>query len=139
MSSSPLILEQTPAGNDLDIQRDVPGITVTDPLVKAWLTIKVRILDADGAGTGLQKLVTPILGANGHIAQDGSLTGGNGTGSMFFQITKAETLALGWVIRYYWDITCLTASGRLYTAAHPDNGRTVGRLQFTRRVATVQA
>lgn len=132
--SSPLLLETTPAGNDLDIQRDVPGITVSDPLVLAWLTIKVRPTDTD-VNAALQKSITTaqVVGV-GQITQDGSESNGNGTGSLYFQLTAADTTALGVLIRYYWDIQAKTASGKIFTTYHPTTLRTVGRLQLKRRI-----
>lgn len=131
--SSPLILEDTPAGNDLDIQRDVPGVSLSDPIVKAWLTIKVNRSDADPGV--LQKIITTTQQVGiGQIAQDGSTGNGDGTGSLIFQLTKADTTALGTAIRYYWDIQVKTAAGKIYTSSDPNTGQTIGRLQLRPRV-----
>ena len=134
MSSSPLILEGTPAGNDLDIQRDVPGISPTDPVVLAWLTIKERMSDTDLLAALQKQITTTLVGGVGHIAQDGGVSSGNGTASLYFQLTKAQTTALGWSKRFYWDIKVLTGQGKEFTTVDPDTGRTVGRLLFRRPV-----
>lgn len=108
------------AGDDLDIERDVTGVVISDPLVKAWLTIKTApgILDVSAT---LQKIITTTaqLGV-GVIAQDGSTSNGDGTASMVFQLTGTETAALGTTIKYYFDIQVKSAAGKIYT---PEVGR----------------
>lgn len=131
--SSPLIIEDVPAGNDLSVERDVPGVEVTDPIVLAWLTVKTRISDADPGV--LQKSITATAVAGvGQIALDGSEDSGNGTASLVFQFTGAQTTSLGTLIRYFFDIQVKTASGKIFTSIEPISGKTIGRLQFRPRV-----
>lgn len=131
--SSPFFLEDTPAGNDLDIERDIPGVSMSDPIIKAWLTIKVNRTDADPGV--LQKIIssTPVNGV-GQIVQDGSASNGDGTGSVWFQITAAETTTLGTVIRYWFDIQARTSAGKVYTVSDETTGATAGRLQLRPRI-----
>lgn len=113
------IIEGYVAGDDLDIERDVTGITVTDPLVKAWLTIKTSASVLDASAT-LQKIITTIqVIGTGQITQDGSDTNGNGTASMVFNLTAVDTALLGTADRYFYDVQVKTLSGKIYT---PDSG-----------------
>jgi hypothetical protein len=102
------------AGDDLDIQRDVTGVISSDPLVKAWFTVKVYLTDADPGA--LQKVITTaqVVGV-GQITQDGSVGNGDGTASLLFQCTAAETLTLGWSRTYNFDVQVKTGSGRIFT------------------------
>jgi hypothetical protein len=113
------IIEGYTAGDDLDIERDVTGITVTDPLVKAWLTIKTSASVLDASAT-LQKIITTVqVIGTGQITQDGSVTNGNGTASMVFNLTAVDTALLGITLRYFYDVQVKTSSGKIYT---PDKG-----------------
>ena len=106
------------AGDDLDCERDVTDITVTDPLVKAWLTVKTTPSAAD-PGT-LQKIIsTALVVGVGQIAQDGSEQDGNGTASLLFQLTAADTSALGASRTYHYDVQVKTQSGKIHT---PEKG-----------------
>lgn len=107
-------------GNNVDITNDVPGISLTDPVLTAKLTIKVSPTDLDAAAL-YQKTIsaTPVIGV-GQLTQDGSASNGNGTASVWFQLTKAETAALGSVIRYYYDIRVFTVSGNSFNAVLDD-------------------
>ena len=109
-----IVLERYFAGDDLDIERDVTDVDVLDPVVKAWFTIKGKKSDPDPGA--LQKIITTSLVPDvGQITEDGSELQGNGVATVIFQLTKANTLALGSTIRYLWDIQVMSASGRLYT------------------------
>lgn len=108
------VIEGYYAGDDLDIERDVQDVTVTDPLVKAWLTIKTAPGVADPGS--LQKVITTsqVVGS-GQISQDGSVGNGDGTGSLVFELTKTDTATLGYVIRYYYDVQVKTNSSKIKT------------------------
>lgn len=110
------VLEDYVAGNDLDVgPKAVSGIDPMDPLVKAWLTIKNLLSDADPGV--LQKVITTTLvPGTGQITDDGAAAHGNGTGQVLFQLTAADTTALGAIRRYVYDIKVKTAAGKLYTA-----------------------
>lgn len=103
------------AGDDLDLERDVTNVTPSDPLTKAWLTIKTSASVLDASAT-LQKVITTaqVVGT-GHITQDGSEENGNGTASLLFQLTAANTTTLGVTQRYYFDIQTKTNSGKIAT------------------------
>jgi len=107
------------SGDDLDIERDVTGITVSDPLIKAWLTIKTAPSVADAQAT-IQKVITTIqVIGTGQITQDGSALNGNGTASMVFNLTAVNTALLGTGRKYYFDVQVKTLSDKVYT---PDKG-----------------
>lgn len=110
------------AGDDIAIQRDIENVTVTDPIVQAWLTIKKNPTDADPGQ--LQKVITSTLSAAGQITADGSVSDGNGTASVVFFLTAADTLGLG-VQLWYYDVQVKTTAGKIYTAtpSEPDKGR----------------
>lgn len=113
------LIAGTIAGDDLDIERDVTGITVTDPLVKAWLTIKTSASILDASAT-VQKVITTVqVIGTGQITQDGSAGNGNGTASMVFNLTAVDTALLGTTLRYFYDVQVKTSSGKIYT---PDKG-----------------
>jgi len=119
------------SGDDLQIERDIAGVDTTDPLIKAWLTIKTSASVLD-PGT-LQKIITSNAVAGvGQITEDGSELQGNGTATLIFQLTAADTLALGYTLRYYYDVQVKTAAGRIYTYKDPDTGQTAGQIQFRR-------
>src|SRR5207248_10095746 len=114
-------------GDDLDLQRDVTGVDPADPITKAWLTIKhsPTVLDAQAS---LQKIITNAqIPGTGQITQDGSADNGNGTASLFFQLTAANTALLGTSVRYYYDIQVRTSSNKIYTAEE-------GRLQLSQGI-----
>lgn len=114
------VIEGYFAGDDLNIERDVTNITETDPIVKAWLTIKTSPSVLDASAT-LQKILstTPVVGT-GQITQDGSVGNGDGTASMRFELTAADTALLGSATRYFYDVQIKTNSGLIST---PDFGR----------------
>lgn len=113
------VIEGFISGDDLDIERDVLDVTVTDPLVKAWLTIKTAPSVPDPGS--LQKIITTTQVAGvGHIAQDGSAGNGDGVGSLRFELTKTETATLGHAIRYHYDVQVKSASTKIKTV---DSGR----------------
>lgn len=112
------VIEGFISGDDLDLERDVLDVTITDPLVKAWLTIKTAPNVAD-PGT-LQKVITTSqVAGTGHITQDGSVGNGDGVASLRFELTKTDTATLGHAIRYFYDVQVKTAGGKIKT---PDKG-----------------
>ena len=115
------VIEGFYAGDDLNIEHDVENVTITDPLVKAWLTIKTSPSVADPGS--LQKIITttPVAGT-GHIVQDGSQGNGDGTASLRFELTRTETATLGSSIKYHYDIQCKTQGAKIYT---PEKGTIV--------------
>ena len=109
------VIEGFISGDDLDIERDVLNVTVTDPLIKAWLTIKTAQSGIADPGT-LQKIITTTASAGtGHIVQSGSAGNGDGTASLRFELTAANTAALGHAIRYFFDVQVKTGSGKIKT------------------------
>jgi len=117
------MIEGFVAGDDLDIQRDVTLVTPSDPLVQAWLTVKTSRAVADPGSLQKVLTITAVPGV-GQITQDGSPTDGNGTASLLFQLTAADTTSLGTSVRYVYDIQVKTAGAKLYTTEQ-------GRLQFS--------
>ena len=117
--------------DDLQIERDVSGVDTSDALIKAWLTIKTSASVLD-PGT-LQKIITVnAVQGTGQITEDGSASQGNGTASLVFQLTAADTALLGYAQRYFYDVQVKTAAGRIYTYTDPDTGQTAGQIEFRR-------
>jgi hypothetical protein len=103
------------AGDDLDIERDVTSVIVSDPITKAWLTIKTSPTVLDASAT-LQKVITSAaVQGTGQITEDGSEAQGNGTATVIFALTAADTLALGTTTKYYYDIQVKTQAGKILT------------------------
>lgn len=98
------------AGNDLDVNRTVPGIPNGQTLAKAWLTFKSNL--AAGDPGLLQKLILP-----GAVAGQGQITdvGGTGTAQLLFQLSKTDTAALPVDTPTPYDVTVLTSTGKVYT------------------------
>ena len=102
------------SGDSLQIERDVTGVITTDALIKAWFTVKTVPTIADPGS--LQKIITTAAVPDvGQITEDGSELQGNGTATVVFQLTAAETATLGYTTQYVWDIQVKTASGKVYT------------------------
>lgn len=121
------LIEGYVAGDDLDIQRDVTNVAPTDPVTKAWFTVKRFYGDAEPGV--LQKIITTAqLVGTGQITQDGSENNGNGTASLLFQVSATETLALGTADDFHFDVQVLTSGGKKYT---PDIGRLILVAQIT--------
>lgn len=102
--------------NSCAITRTVKQVLPTDPITKAWLTVKAALADADGAAK-LQKIITTATAqANpGKVTQDGSPSQGNGTATLVFGIVIADTATLPANTALFYDIQVLTQSGALYT------------------------
>lgn len=100
------------AGDDLDVKRTITNIPATQTLTKAWLTFKTKPSDADPGL--LQKVIAP-----GAVVGQGQITdtGASGTGSLLFQLSQANTLALPVGIDVHYDIKVLTSAGKIYTAS----------------------
>jgi hypothetical protein len=98
------------AGDDLDVTRTVTNVPTGQTLSKAWLTLKSKLTDADPGL--LQKVIVPgAVGGQGQITD----TGVSGTGSLLFQLTGGNTLALPIGIDVKYDIKVLTSAGKIYT------------------------
>jgi len=92
------------AGNTLNVARIVSRIPTGRTLAKAWLTLKAKITDADPGA--LQKTITSTLTSSGQILDIGNGLGSYpvGTGSIVFILSIADTLTLGTLITYQYDI-----------------------------------
>lgn len=108
------------AGDSLTIQRTVTDVPATDTLEYAWLTIKENKSDTD-AEAALQVEIDLISQTPGHITDDGA----DGTGAIQFNLSAAETAALGYDITYHYDIQVKLASAKIDT---PE----IGTLRFRR-------
>ena len=98
------------AGDDLDVIRTVTNVPATQTLTKAWLTLKTLLTDVDPGL--LQKVIT-----SGAVAGQGQITdtGASGTGSLLFQLTGTNTLALPVGVDVKYDIKVLTSASKIYT------------------------
>lgn len=116
------------AGNDLDVNRTVPGVPATQTIIKAWLTLKTKLTDADSAAL-LQKVILP-----GAVAGQGQITdvGASGTAVLLFQLSDLETLALPADTPVQYDIKVETSAGKLYTT---EKGMYLSTAQVTQAIA----
>lgn len=100
------------SGNDFRITRNtVSNIPAGTTLSKAYLTIKTNLGDPD---PGLVQLsITTALTSAGQITDNGSGGGSNpvGTGALFFVLSKAQTLALGFNRVLNYDILLIFSDG----------------------------
>src|SRR3954468_10819484 len=97
------------AGDDLDVRRSVTGVPSGQTLTKAWLTFKTNRFDTDGHAL-LQKIITSTPTTSGQITDAGA----SGTGTIVFQLTNVETLALPIDIDTPYDIKVLTSANKVY-------------------------
>lgn len=102
------------AGDDLDVTRTVLNVPATQTLTKAWLTFKTNVTDLDNVAL-LQKVITPsAVAGQGQITD----TGASGTGTLLFQLSGANTLALPVSKNTPYDVKVLTSAGKIYTVEH---------------------
>jgi hypothetical protein len=87
------------AGDDFDVERTITGIPAGRTLTKAWLTVKRLAADVDGSAL-LQLVITSSLTSAGQITD----TGADGTGTVVFQVSAAQSAALGFALTYQYDI-----------------------------------
>lgn len=105
------IISDFVAGDHLDIDRVISNVVPTQPLVKAWFTIKANKADPDTSAL-VQKVITTSDSAQGKITDDG-LT--DGQADVLFHLLPADTAQLSERICYY-DIQVLSQFGAIYTA-----------------------
>ncbi len=80
------------AGDKLNVRRIVSNIQTGRTLIKAWLTIKNVLTDADPGV--IQKVITTAANpGTGQIIAPGDGTGGQpiGTGDILFELTMTDT------------------------------------------------
>lgn len=102
-----MIKETVYIGATFDVDREVPGVPSSDPVTKAWLTIKNSEFDADPGV--IQKVITVSATSSGQIIQDGSPSSGNGTARLLFLLSVTDTATLG-AKSYIYDIQVKLAS-----------------------------
>jgi len=112
------------AGDDLNVVRNVTNVTPADPLIKAWLTIKTSASILDASATVQKIITTASVPGVGQIGQNGGVGTGDGTASMTFTLTAADTALMGTTIAHFYDVQVKTSTGVINT---PDRG-TVARL-----------
>lgn len=127
------------AGNDLQVVRspisNIPsGVTLT----KAYFTVKNLATDADPGL--LQLTITPTATSMGQITNIGDGSGGFpvGSGAIKFQLTKAQTLALGPGKLYAYDILLLFSDNTIatYEIGNPKNGGGISFVQGVTQATT---
>jgi hypothetical protein len=99
-----------PRGNDLTITRTIVNVPSGQVLAKAWFTVKRYISDPDSSAV-IQKIITAVLTAAGHITD----TGSDGTGAVDFFILHTETDLLVEDVDYVYDVKVFTSGGKYYT------------------------
>ena len=121
------IIQGFAAGDDVDITRTVTGVPATQTLTLAWLTLKTNVADVDPGL--LQKAITSSPSAGvGQITDIGA----SGTGTVLFQLTGTNTLALPSGTKIYYDVKVKTSAGKIYTVEQ-------GRYYATPRITTAIA
>ncbi len=100
-------------GDTKIIRRRVPNVDPADPLSNAWFTVKAALADAD-PGVVQKAITTSYVGGAGHINDDGATLNGNGVAKLFFELTAANTEAIG-ATGVYYDIQVKSAAGGIYT------------------------
>lgn len=110
MSSLTGIITGIVAGDDVDVTRTVTAVPATQTITLAWFTLKTAVGDVDPGL--LQKAITSAA-----VAGVGQITdaGASGTGTLLFQLTGANTLALPVGSFVYYDIKVKTSAGKIYT------------------------
>ncbi len=108
-------------GNDDLLIRDVDAIPDGLTMTKAWFTIKEN-LTQDDEEAPIQKVITPSLGADGQITDDGT---DDGVGRISFRIQASDITRQNFSSRrlYYYDVKILLSDGKVYT-------REIGRLRL---------
>ena len=86
-------------------------VTITDilpeTLVKAWFTVKRRIVDSDDDAI-IQKTITTVLSVDGQIDEGGTAIA---DGHMYFLLTATDTNAMAALNIYHYDIKVLSSAG----------------------------
>ena len=111
-------LKKYVAGDSLTIRRT---LTVSQAVTKAWFTVKSATTLADGSAEMQKVITTSDSAGTGQIEDDG---GTSGTCSLRFDITASESLTLGWLINYYFDVQVKFTDGSIATPEY------VGRMKL---------
>lgn len=114
------------AGDDWTIRRNVVNVPASQSIVKAWMTVKKNLEDAD-ADAIIQKVVdSPIdTPGTGQIENDGASTH---IAIIRFDLTNEETALLEPYTTYFYDIQVQTSTDKYDT---PDDGTIIAKPQIT--------
>ncbi len=104
-------IDQITQQDSVTLTRSVKRVPLTNPLTKAWLTVKSSEAAPDPGA--LELTVTTTLSAGGQITDDGHSTG---TAQLKFTATPAQMGALAPQQNYVYDIQILLQDGTLWTA-----------------------
>jgi hypothetical protein len=104
-------IDQLTQQDSLTLTRSVKRVPLTNPLTKAWLTIKSSE-NANDPGD-LQLIITTAVQAAGQITDDGHTSG---VGQLKFTATPAQMGALPTQQSLVYDIQILHQDGTLWTA-----------------------
>ena len=98
-------------GNDLSIRRDILDVPDGQTIAQAWMTIKEELEDVD-ADAILQKVISLVNQVGtGHIEDSGV----SGTGTVRFDLIRANTLLLRAGRLYHFDVQLKTSANFVYT------------------------
>lgn len=97
-------------GADRQVKRNVAGVPLANLLTKAWLTVKVKVADAD-PGVFQKTITTAAVADQGQITDDGNT---DGIGQLVFNITAANSALLTEGVTYEYDIKGKQADGKLF-------------------------
>ncbi len=87
-------------GDSFSIRRTVNKMPPSRTITKAWLTIKSSISAVDGSAE-VQKTITSTLSSGVGVIEN---IGTDGSGTLRFDLTSTNTLALTAGTVYYYDI-----------------------------------
>jgi hypothetical protein len=93
------------------ILRTVKRVPLTNPITKAWLTVKDAEASSDGNAV-LQLIITTALTGQGQITDDGHSTG---IGKLSFLPTEAQDIKIAPGQAFVYDIQVLLQDGTLFT------------------------
>jgi hypothetical protein len=119
MTAFKSVLKPIVRGDTRRIERTFTGLPTGYTISAAWLTIKSRFRDTDNAAL-IRKSITAINGQDGQITDS---TTADGSITLRFDLSSAETLLAKAGIEYLYDIQVRTTSGEIHTLA-------VGTLNF---------
>ena len=103
-------IEDYIAGDAFIVSFSITSWPAAETAATAYLTVKDSLDDADGSAT-YQKTVTAVAGSHGVI----STTGGAGSVTGYFLISKTDSALTSPRRRYFYDVKLITSDGDPWT------------------------
>lgn len=98
-------------GDSMIVARRIKNVDPSDLLVKAWLTMKAAIADAD-PGVVQRVITTTYSPGNGEITDPGTT---DGVAEIYFELSTIDTANILNNGAVYYDIQVKTDGGGVYT------------------------